>query len=58
LTSVDKKFEVTISAEKIILQREKEHCAIFIRAHFTWSLRLGLGLSWGGRVRAWIRIRW
>jgi len=32
---------VTISLEKIILQREKEHCAIFIRAHFislfTWS---------------------
>jgi len=40
-----KEYEVTISPEKIILQREKEHCAIFICAHFIWSLRLGLGLS-------------
>jgi len=34
---------VTISPEKIILQREKEHCAIFIRARFICGLRLGLG---------------
>jgi len=25
---------VTISPEKIILQREKQHCTIFISAHF------------------------
>jgi len=35
-------YEVTISPEKIILQREKEQCAIFIRAFIMWSLRLGL----------------
>jgi len=23
----------------------KDHCAIFIHAHFMWGLRLGLGLS-------------
>jgi len=34
--------EVTISPEKIILQKEKEHCAIFIHAHFM-CLWLGLG---------------
>jgi len=38
---------VTISPEKIILQREKERCAIFIRAHFMWGLQIRLGLSWG-----------
>jgi len=32
--------EVTISLEKIILRREKEHCAIFICAYFIWDLRL------------------
>jgi len=48
---------VTISPEKIILQREKEHCAIFIPAHFMCCLRLGLDLSWGVRVRDEIRIR-
>jgi len=37
--------EVTISPGKITLQIEKEHCAIFIRAHVIWGLRLGLGLS-------------
>jgi len=26
---------------KNILQREKEHCAIFIRAHFMWGLWYG-----------------
>jgi len=31
--------------EKKILQRKKEHCAIFIRAHFMWGLRLVLGLG-------------
>jgi len=41
---------VTISPEKITLQREKEHCAIFIHAHFMWGLQLGLGLSKGVRV--------
>jgi len=30
---------VTISSEKFILQREKEHCAIFICVHFMWDLR-------------------
>jgi len=37
--------------EKIILQREKEHCSIFIRTYLMWSLRLGLGLSWGVELR-------
>jgi len=50
-------FEVTISPKKLFLQREKEHCAIFIRAHFMWGLRLELGLSWGVRVRVGVRIR-
>jgi len=27
-------YEVTISLEKIILQREEEHSTIFIHAHF------------------------
>jgi len=39
-------YEVTISAENIILQREKEHCAIFIHPHLIWGLpvySLGLG---------------
>jgi len=47
---------VTISPEKIILQREKEHCAIFIHTlyvGFTGWLRL----SWGVRVRVVVRIR-
>jgi len=48
---------VTISLEKIILQGEKEHCAIFSSAHFLWGLQLGLGLSWGVRVRVGVRIR-
>jgi len=43
--------------KKIILQREKEHCTIFICVHLIWGLRLGLGLSWGVRVRVGIRIR-
>jgi len=34
---------------------KNEHCAIFIRAHFMWGLRLGLGLSWGVRVRVGVR---
>jgi len=38
-------FGMTISPEKIILQKEKEHCAIFICAQFMWDLWLGLGLS-------------
>jgi len=48
---------VTISSEKVILQIEKEHCAIFICAHFMWGLQLGLGLIWGVRVRVGVRIR-
>jgi len=36
-------YGMTISPEKIILQREKEHRAIFIRAHCMRGLRLGLG---------------
>jgi len=40
-----------ISPEKIILQREKEHCTIFIRTHFMWGLRLGLGLGLGNRLK-------
>jgi len=35
---------VTNSSEKKFY-REKEHCAIFIHAHFMWGLQLGLGLS-------------
>jgi len=38
---------VIISLEKIILQREQEHCitGIFIRAYFMWlGLRIGLGV--------------
>jgi len=31
--------------KKYFTEREKEHCAIFIRAHFMWGLRLGLVLS-------------
>jgi len=52
---------VTISPKKkysTSLQKEKEHCAIFIHEHFMWGLRLGLGLSWGVRVRAGVRIRY
>jgi len=48
---------VTISPEKIILQEEKKHCAIFICTQFMWGLQLGLGLSWGVRVRVGIGIR-
>jgi len=43
--------------ENIILRREKEHCAIFIHANFMWGLRLGLGLSWGVRIRVGVRFR-
>jgi len=50
-------FKVTNSPEKIILQREKEHCAIFILTRFIVGLRLRLGLSWGVRVRVGVRIR-
>jgi len=45
------------STGKIILQREKEHCATFICTYFMWGLWLGLGLSWGVRVRIGVRIR-
>jgi len=41
-------FELTISLEIIpdfTVEREKEHCAIFIHAHLIWGLQLGLGLS-------------
>jgi len=41
---------VTISPEKIIFQREKEHCATLIHAHFMWSLRLGLWLGLDNRL--------
>jgi len=46
-----------ISPEKIIniTWGEKEHCAIFIHAHFMRGLQLGLGLSWGVRVEVRIR---
>jgi len=37
-------FEVTISPEHIILQREKKHCTIFICAQFMWAWGLQLGL--------------
>jgi len=40
---LDKHFyfkEVTISPEKVISCREKEHCFIFIRAYFMWGLWL------------------
>jgi len=35
---------VTISPEKIVLQREKQHCAIFIRAHIMWGFSVGAKL--------------
>jgi len=40
---------VTISPEKIILWREKEHCTKCIRALFMWGLRLGLWLGFTSR---------
>jgi len=30
---------------KKVFYKEKEHCAIFIHAHFMWGLQLRLGLS-------------
>jgi len=45
MKKIDFIFEVTILPEKIILQREKEYCAVFICAHLMWGLRLELGLS-------------
>jgi len=36
----EKKIEVTISLEKKFY-KEKEHFAIFIRAHFMWGIRKG-----------------
>jgi len=43
-------YRVTISLGKIILQREKEHCAIFICPYFMSGLQLGLGLGVGNRL--------
>jgi len=51
LENIDNK--VTISLEKIILQGEKEQCAIYICKHFIWGLQLGLGLSWGIKSKGW-----
>jgi len=42
---------------KKILQREKEHCAILICAHFMWGLWLRLRLSWDVRVRVGVSVR-
>jgi len=47
---------VTISPEKLFY-REKRALRYSHRAHFMWGLRLGLGLSWGVRVRVGVRIR-
>jgi len=35
---------VTILPEKIILRREKDHCAIFIRAYFYVGFAVGVKL--------------
>jgi len=48
---------VTVSLQKLILWKEKEHCAIVIHAYFMWGLLLELGLSWGVRVKVGVRIR-
>jgi len=39
--------KVTISLQKIILQREKEHCTIFINAYFKVGFMVRLGAKLG-----------